>query len=484
MILFNFIPLYKIGQHSNKKFSLYHWQLRNKGVNCNSEDFIQYLFFKKRKNMMSPNINLISNKEYLSLLFDERENNNLLYRNFWQKLINKYIKETIFISSANSLSNSYSSKLKSLNLSVYKGNEYKKFLHSFNKDLVRGKINVDLNNLKTFTFTFPGQKRYIYLKYNWLKLLNFQNISFFNYKQKMFNPFIDNLLYFFNSALPLFIVINDNKEIIVSESAQQLSKGGTFFDSFNYFAKKYNSNKKLYTGLLFINPQDALEYKNYIELKYSESTRKTKIQVVPANIHLYHKLMILQNNSIEFRLVPDLKEISSLIYEYKKYNNISFNKNQKYGRSFFQGQPLYIIKPFNVKRHNHKDILRLKSLPISKKDDTDLKYQPVFLHYNTLLSVWNKFKNENPDYQLPYEPKVSIFNLESFIKDESDKKNYNNIIFLPSYKTYDFIKNYFKENFRHQKDMQYWIFNRGLVLKTLLMRVFWSLTSRQPINWY
>nr|YP_010618857.1 hypothetical protein orf478 [Deltalsia parasitica]WAX02870.1 hypothetical protein orf478 [Deltalsia parasitica] len=478
MILFNFILFYKLGQNYIENNQFCHPQFKK-------ED--RYVSNKYSKlNDFNSNRILISktyrgNQQISNSLFSkEIENNKLLSRNFWQKLINRYLQETIFLSSANTVSSSYVLKLKASGLSVYNSTEYKDFLHKFSKELLDEKINVTTSDFNSLNNPVTVQKNNICLKYKWFKLLNFKNLTI---NKDLFSIFVNQTSKLLNFSLPLFIVINNDKEIVVSESTAQLSKSRIRFDIYSYLIKLNKNHKNLYTCLLFINPQDAIEYRDHIKANFSSSTLSNNIQVVPANMQLYYKLIELNKNNIELRLIPDLTEISNLLCKYKKYNNVTFHKNQKYSYQSFQGQPIYLIESLSVKKKFSNNTKKMDYSYVVSKDKIGFKYQAAFFNYQTLMGAWKKFKQENFDYDLPDIPVVCVSNFESFIQEKNYKKNYSNIIFLPSLQTYDFIQEHPNISLKHQQELKYWLLNKSLYLKTLVCRVFWSLTSRQPTNW-
>nr|YP_010850596.1 hypothetical protein Ycf80 [Lophurella hookeriana]WGH13313.1 hypothetical protein Ycf80 [Lophurella hookeriana] len=478
MILFNFILLYKLGQNYIKTQEFCQQQFKRESrdtINQHSKKFFNKVFISKTN---------FDNIEVSYNLFARKiENKNLLFRNFWQKLINKYLQETIFLSPSNALSNNYILKLKISGLSVYKNNEYKNFLYKFSKDLLSGKVNVVTNDIYNSTTLIPVKKDDIYLKYKWLKLLNFKNFIFSNLKKDVGNIFRNSTSKLFNFSLPLFVIINDNQEIVVSESVDQLSKSRFFLNRFSYLINSNEQSKNLYVGLLFVNPQDATEYTNYIKANCYNSTLSSNINVVPANMQLYYKLMMLRTKNIEFRLIPDLTEISDCISKYKKYTNVSFNIKQKYSNNSFQGQPIYLIKPMYVKKKYSNYVKKLDYLYSFKKDQINVQYEAAFLNYKTLIGAWKKFKQNNSDYDLPSAPDVYVSNFEAFIQEKNYKKNYSNIIFLPSLQTYNFIQKYSYTSLAHTSGLKFWLLNKSVFLKTFVIRVFWSLTSRQPTNW-
>nr|YP_009397612.1 hypothetical protein [Dipterosiphonia australica]ARW66798.1 hypothetical protein [Dipterosiphonia australica] len=480
MTLFNFILFYKLRQNYNENNQIFHLQLKQKDFNINSKHVTQNFIFDIFNNIILSKVNTDRDKVSSNILTTEIGKNKLISRNYLQKLINEYFQETIFLSSANALSNKYVNKLRTSGLSIHKTNQHKSFIHKFSKSLLSGKINVTMNELNTSTYM---QKNNVYIKYKWVKFLNFKTLFLLNSKNGIFNFFTKTTSQLINFSLPFFIVINNNKEIIISESTDQLSKNSFLYTLHSYLIGNDKSIKKTYTGLLFTNPQDALEYKEYIVTKYYNSTRSNTIEVVPANMILYYKLMFLRNNNIEFRLVPDLTEISNLIYKYKKYRNLSFCSSQNYSRYSFQGQPVYFIRPFYAKNKYSKQIEQLNYTYSLNSNESSVESQVVFLNYNTLVSAWKNFKKDNVNYDLPSVPEVSISNLETFFKEANYKKNYNTIIFLPSLQTYRFIKEHFNIKSQHAQGIQRWMIHKSLYLKTLCYRVFWSLTSRQPINW-
>nr|WGH13709.1 hypothetical protein Ycf80 [Lophurella pseudocorticata] len=478
MILFNFILLYKLGQNYIKTQEFCQQQFKHES--CDTINQHSKLFFH---NVLISKTNFDNREISYNLFAKETENKNLLLRNFWQKLINRFLQETIFLSPSNAISTNYILKLKTSGLSVYKNNEYKNFLYKFSKDLLSGKVNVVTNNVDTSTTLIPIKKDDTYLKYKWLKSLNFKNFIFSNLKKDVGNILRNSSSKLFNFSLPLFVVINDNQEIVVSESTDQLSKSRFLLNRFSYFFNLDEQSKNLYVGLLFVNPQDATEYKNYIKANCYNSTLSNNINVVPANMQLYYKLMMLRNRNIEFRLIPDLTEISHFVSKYKKYKNVSFNIKQKYSNKSFQGQPIYLIKPMYVKKKYSNYVKKLEYLYPFKKDQINMKYKAAFLNYKTLIGAWKKFKQDNCDYNLPYAPDIFVSNFEAFIQEKNYKKNYSNIIFLPSLQTYNFIQKYSQISSEHKSGLKFWLLNKSVFLKTFVIRVFWSLTSRQPINW-
>ena len=237
-------------------------------------------------------------------------------------------------------------------------------------------------------------------------------------------------------------------------------------------------------------PQRSLSapnrYNRYgrLESCYNDSTRSIKLSVIPTNMNAYYKFLSVRSTNFEFRLIPDLKEVSDLIYKHRKNANLSFEAFQKYGKHSFQGQPIYFIKSFIYKPKYFKTLKKFKYSEyfVYNNDNGHFTCKAAFLNYRTLVSMWQKFIKDNNLANLPTVPSVCVSNLEAFISGSDYTDNHDKVIFLPSLKSYDFIKNYLISDSEKHSGM-YQIFSSKLFhVKTFCYRVLWSLTVRQPVN--
>nr|YP_009395139.1 hypothetical protein [Bryothamnion seaforthii]ARW63907.1 hypothetical protein [Bryothamnion seaforthii] len=462
MTLFNLTSLYTPSQN-------YYFNYNDPifKANINQQKQQDVLNSLKLKHFKSSSVLRANTKIYSDQLSHQElmNSHHFVSRNFWQKLINRYWQETVFISASNSSSDKYINKLRISGLSIYDGNDYKNFLSKFSKDLLNGKVNLSLKNSDTISTSLFNKANNIYVRYKWYKTWNL-NFLFAKYKK---NRIYDNKNFHINNSLPLFLLANKNKEIILSESPDRL-------------CRKVTNDQKVYTGLIFISPEDALEYKQYIQNKSVRSTRSKFISTLVASFNIYHRLLKSSNVNTEFRLIPDLKEISDLVYKYQKYRHLSFDQEQNYGSGYFQGQPIYIIKSIPVKSKNSN---RLKTIDYNYsfvRNNKVYKYKVAFLNYQTAINAWNRFKKENESYNLPNKPQLYVSNLETFIQRPYYKQNCNEFLFLPSINTYNFVKLYLKQNSRDNFNINDLMINRTLYIKALFYRIIWSLTSRQPVS--
>nr|QVY57894.1 hypothetical protein [Betaphycus gelatinus] len=437
---------------------------------------------------IKPNI-LKNNMSYL----ENFANKKLISRSFMVQLINIYWQETIFLSRSNALSNTYANQLKSDGIAIYK-NQYKKFLLDFSKALVTSRIEVSLDDNDKEKNT-ESEFNSAEIKYIWKKGLNFLlpkpryllNFISFNNKFKYLNTAqkcLCNELK--NSKFPVFTIVNKLNQIVVAEPSEKLITNTSPFDQLyqwyynNFLWTEYR--KPSYNALFFINPEDAIEYKEYIQHIYEPINKNTMINLFASRLDFYYKLLITSHPKVKLTLIPDLKELGKLIYEYQYEKNISFHDKQIYSRSSFKGQPIYFIQPVLVK---HKYTKKMEMLDYNYI--LELKYQgkhrkTIFMNYKVALLAWNIFKQQNVNYYLPDKPQILVYNLEDFFKTYNDKKtNINNhLLLVPNEDAYRLLKSNLSLNSSNSMHMRFK--NKLIHYKTFINHIIWSLTSRQPVS--
>nr|YP_009392447.1 hypothetical protein [Caloglossa monosticha]ARW61009.1 hypothetical protein [Caloglossa monosticha] len=436
--------------------------------------------FKKNKSIL---ISKWNNYIYLSSKYLLKNNLNYQFvsRSFWDKFVNQYWQETLFISVNSIYSDYYINQLKSNGLLVNTGNQNKKFLLNFSKDLINGKVQVSLfkNNIDLYLVNKNNDK---YIKYIWRKGVNWYIYNLYskyllikNYLLRKKNTFISK--YIEINTLPLFVITNQDNQIIISESSDRIFLHKYFVSLFKNFYDIFTSRKN-HVGLLFINPRDALEYKHHSTYKYL-SLNSNLLKLFVSQLSLYYKLLYSSIYNTEFRLIPDLEEISNIVYKYQYYNNISFKQSQKYGKDYFQGQPIYIIQPTLVKNVYTKKKFKLDYFYNISKNNNSLHRQAIFLNYRTALIAWKKFRQDYPFYKIPAQPNICVSNLEYFIKSQISQNSDINYIFIPSLETYNFI--YSEKNLNSQQSIIKTLQTRVLYINNLCRRLVWSLVSKYPV---
>nr|YP_009396984.1 hypothetical protein [Spyridia filamentosa]ARW66170.1 hypothetical protein [Spyridia filamentosa] len=479
MILFNLLlsqPIFK--NYSNKFQHLI--ANTDYSINQNIESYSYKNNVLSSKNQLNcflwANIKNVFSKIYIT----DNNQHHLISRNFLIRFMNQYWGETIFISTANQYSDFYINKLKSSGLTVY-DNDYKRFLVEFSKALLNGKICVKLNTVNNLTLDLSNNSSFSYIKYSWKKGLNFflsSNLKSFINFFTINNNFYQNKYKLFTSSFPVFTVVNHFDQIVLSESSKEVSISTNFAQTFyrnlqNLFNYTTSHDSACYIGLFFINPYDALEYKSYINNKYLNYS-SFLLRNVATKLDVYYGIKY-KMNSIDTRLIPDLKEVSTLIHRYQYYQNVTFHEQQEYGKNYFRGQPVYLIQPMISRNKNTKAFEQVAYYYDLK--DRSFPHEPIFMNYETALLAWQKFRRQSYQYNLPSKPNLLIFNLEDLFKS-NQKISHKSMLLIPSNESYFDVKT----NQKSMSRISCLIFNSYLTIKIATKRIIWSLTTRQPVN--
>lgn len=431
-----------------------------------------------------------NNKISHSLVYKSDNNNyKLISRNFLVELINRFWRETIFLSITDNSSDNYIEKLKSDGLSI-QSKDYKHFLSNFSKALINNRIHIisdkiDYNNkVQRYSNT--------YTKYIWRKGLNFswpeKDSYLFSILRKQFlsNPNQKLIEHLSINKLPIFTIINNLNQIILSESSNEVLVSKHFIDRvYNLYSKYFLSditNRIKYQALFFISPNDASEYKEYLNNKNIFINQNNIINLFITRLDVYYNLMKIRMKYVDFRLIPDLEELGNLVSHYQYYKNIQFHKHQYCVKMAFQGQPIYFIQPILAKNKitGKLELVRYNYLNDNRKDNNT--YTAIFMNYKTSLLAWQKFRQQMFDYQLPSKPNLMVYNLEGFIKKyyQDHDLSERQILFVPSVESYFYLKN--QINVHKKISILDRFINKFSYLKIFSQRMIWSLTSRQPVN--
>lgn len=440
MILFNLL-LFKDNPNylRNSKLELYNIENRSERLSKSAKKSIGLAYMFKTPDFLSD-----SNKDIAK--------KNLMKQSLKHKFFSNLWAEEAFLSINNKSLDKYNKAIKLTSINK-NHNLQKSLVSTFSKSLSQGLVQSSLvNNYYDF------KNNLFDIQYSWTKILqlyflNLGNIAQINLASKDLKH-IDNILEkrINLKHLPLFVVSNHLGQMIIAEPPIGLN------------SEKYT--KQMYHGFVFTNCQDAQEYMLYVQRYYSLESNSLRISNF--NFLSLNKLIKKFNSKICFKLIPDLKEVSELIKKYRYYRNVSFHKNQKYGKNYFQGQPLYFVK---YKRKN------LYYSWLQKQDSQ--QYNLLFTNYANALYICQKLKNQTIYSKI--EPlNITVYNLEQFIQDQLNSKMSDEELFLivPSSASYLLIKE------SQKKEINHLIYNTSSnLLSSIILwskRVFWSLTSKKP----
>ena len=472
MMLFNLVFI----QHEVKK--------SNYTINSVSNPISVIKYQARQSNLYNNRlICFASNFNLMSKSTEDLANAQLIQLGFFRNLVNNYWQETIFLSTPTTTSEKYANRLKSKSIATSKAYQ-KHFLYEFGKALIKGRIeSVMITNSSNDSLlpVFP------HVKYVWKKGLNIKYPIYFgsallrsmdNFKsRKTASNFITHLNL---RKLPVFILVNHLKQMVVTEPPDELNLVKTIPDIFyrwydNSFLYRYN-NRPVYEGWFFISSQDADEYCEYVRKKYPLSESHKNLQVFTCSLETFYKMSRKGYRKVRFRLIPDLGEVGRLVTRYRYYSNVKFSARQEHGKDYFRGQPIYLIQDTY-----NKDINRTVkyNYQVSRKNGK-IKYQAVFTNYQTAMKAWKIFIKHTSHNKLFNKPKLIVYNLEDFLKDQESYAFWGDepFLFIPSQKVYTWVKMNRIHSFKKKPFLTYL-----LRIRSWGQRIFWSLTSRQPHSW-
>ena len=404
-----------------------------------------------------------------------------------QSIFNTYCQQVIFLYSSDSDSERYAKMLRLLQ-NIYNNRQFEQlFFSELNKDLMSGRINSELEG--SLDFAVQNQTSSVFdIKYIWkknffLRVLNKLSNVLFNKQQLISQNQVNKhtLSGLKENKFPVFTLTNKFNQIVVSEPAEEiLMRKGVFTTFYNWFLDTFalNGNTGIkYKSWFFVNPKDAIEFRQYIENKYPASSKEHGLNVVAINLSMYYRLSRANHSRVEFRLVPDLNEVAQLITNYKYKKNLYFHPNQQYGQDYFKGQPIYILQlidKINTDKNISKHMNYYYRMPKS------MQYKSVFTNYNLALKTKRRLNIYGRNNPFNTVIKILVYNLEDVLNDTNISRALEKQLFLfvPSKDSYDFIRCNEQEAFYVLKNISPYLFNIQLWIK----RIIYSLTTKRPTN--
>nr|YP_009314081.1 Hypothetical protein ORF_2 [Izziella formosana]SCW22335.1 Hypothetical protein ORF_2 [Izziella formosana] len=410
----------------------------------------------------------------------------------FQELLDKYWRQTIFLSNATPLARKYSALLAKQQGTLIK-NSKKKFISGFSKALETGDIYVDLKSdvSKKGIFIPDGSIRYIWNKSLNIRLPKYIDGLWANKRLKdvTFSQYSNLMQNLEKNNFPVFVLANHMNQIVVAEPSNQLvNQNNVFRKIYLWYYDRFlwtKDDNSVYEGWFFVNPKDAEEYASFIRSRYPRSAHQNGLRVIATTLKSYYSLNRYAPPRTEFRLFPDLEEVGRLVYSARYRKALSFDQRQVFGRRYFQGQPIYRIQPvrsIDKKTGIKSDVNYYYEIP---GDISGKRYQGIFLSKDIAINAWKHFCRKNVSLKLPSQPKLLVYNMEDLLKDyENDAYVQNNdFLFVPSKEVYEYVKsvNLEKPLLPNQFLKQLTVCRFAMSL--WFQRLLWSLTSKQPPNW-
>lgn len=237
-------------------------------------------------------------------------------------------------------------------------------------------------------------------------------------------------------------------------------------------------------GFVFFSSQDAQEYINSAtEQSPRIAERYSPLRVFPINLGLAYKWNRTSPPRLQFRFVPDIKEMGDLVYKHQYKKNVKIHPSQFITKDEFKGVPVYTIEPIIVQNEGKKIKI---DLSYDRKSSNEHELM-IFTSLDSLYDTWEKFCVRHSQLRLPKQPVVQVYNLEDYLSDcevmlTDQCKNFR---VIPSSDTYNFTS---KKGHQNKNSIISYYYNYKLmpVAKRLSLwsrYLFWSLTTSRRPDW-
>jgi hypothetical protein len=222
--------------------------------------------------------------------------------------------------------------------------------------------------------------------------------------------------------VPAYRIVTNAQQIVMATPRDE--QYSTLFDWL--YMKYYNlcvwteDDGPISLTLFFVNKGDAQLYLQAIAKDDPRSAEKTNLQVQVTNLATYYRSQKTSSPGTKAVLVQDLKEVSDLVLTYIPTQPQKVHPKQKYSKSMYKGQPIYLMKPLAAKLFYKKSIMEY-SIDYLGRTHT----KNIFFRLEDAYSAWDKFCDDNGNgfmglLNIALVPEIEIYNLESYLLDLED----------------------------------------------------------------
>nr|YP_010337219.1 hypothetical protein MW575_pgp056 [Pseudoerythrocladia kornmannii]UNJ16804.1 hypothetical protein [Pseudoerythrocladia kornmannii] len=289
-------------------------------------------------------------------------------------------------------------------------------------------------------------------------------------------------------STPVFIPVNGFQQPILGVPFSEYYMNA--FDRIHFFVfewflwKNDELSLPVTKGFVFFNPQDSSEFLSVAQQSSPRSSaRYAPLQLFAINLGLAYKWSRTSAPRVQFRFVPDIKEVGDLVSHHQYNKNIKCHTSQIINRKKFKGVPIYSIEPVVSKINNKQVSIEYAGdlHPIEKKR------KMLFTSLDTVYKVWENFREQYSEFQLPKQPNILVYNLEDYIQDCESilSKECQDFRIVPNEQSYLFAR---KLNHEDKKTFIHFNYKYKLLpsvrkLKLWSKYVFWSLTTTERPDW-
>jgi len=224
----------------------------------------------------------------------------------------------------------------------------------------------------------------------------------------------------------VYTVVNGNNEIILASPREENNNNSFqwFYDLYyNWFIWKEDEGP-INIGLFFLNKEEADSYLHEICLKDPRGAQNIGLNIKSTGLDTFYHLNRTSNPKTQVRLITDLKELDLLLNIHINKNMNIMNPKQKYGKNWFKGTPIYILRISDLIKNQNE------------QEENKIHKKLIFFNKNDINEVLSTADNsKNLDFK---EPTIEIYNLENYLLDleKSSTEIVKSTKFVPPYLSY------------------------------------------------
>jgi hypothetical protein len=276
-------------------------------------------------------------------------------------------------------------------------------------------------------------------------------------------------------SIPVYTIVNDKNEIIKASSRENLKN-----NSLSWIQEKYrelffwsHDEGPVSISLFFMNKEDAASYLHEICKREPKDSEFLGLRLQNVGLDVFYKLNRTSSPKTQTRLIADLKEIGSVLKTHSHNSFCSMHPKQKYSNTWFQGNPIYIIK--FQKSKDQKNLMEYTLKNMSEK-------KIIFFSMEDSLRAWKAYISKKPS-STSIKPTIEIYNLESLLLDTECGKveDHMDLIFAPPFNYYKNLEwQSFSKRSSNYSTLERYIYSTKLKLERLqkfYKGLIWLFTS-------
>ena len=239
-------------------------------------------------------------------------------------------------------------------------------------------------------YLYTDNNKVIQLNLDEKRSKNEKNISIFtkNRRNPNFPTEQQKIILTELKRVPVYTVVNGNNEIILASPREETNKNSLqwFYNQYYNWFIWQNDEGPITVGLFFSNKQDAESYLHEVCLKDPRGAQNLGLSVRSTGLDTFYYLNRTSNPKVQLRMISNLEELDLLLRINIKKNLSFVHPKQKYGKNWFKGTPIYILRTDQLNKKESKKFVFFsrsdvdKVLEVSKNKKLDTKQNTIEIY--------------------------------------------------------------------------------------------------------